>query len=298
MKDLAQIKEKKHFKHHFVPHKEKKVRASLLNHKAFHLYSLLFILFLGLVNLSKSVAPGILGYSSEITVRQLLENTNQIRESSNKKPLILSEKLSKAAEEKAKYMFEKNFWAHTSPDGVEPWVFILDQGYDYSYAGENLARNFYYSNEVVDAWMKSPTHKENLLSSNYDEVGFAVVNGVLDGYETTLVVQMFGRPKDFKNLVSIDEQDKFLASIKDKIVASEVSNNSLGSSTFTVDLPTLFRYISFSILGFVLALLFIDIFYSKKHGIEKFTGHTSAHIIMIFVSILSLYVIYRNGHIL
>jgi hypothetical protein len=297
MKDLARYKVKKHFKHNFLPHKDYKTRASLLKNKAFYFYSLIFLLFLGIVNLSKNFAPGVLGYASEITVRQLLENTNQAREKDGKKTLILSEKLSKAAEQKAKYMFEKNYWAHTSPDGVEPWYFILNQDYDYSYAGENLARNFYYSKEVVDAWLKSPTHKENLLSSNYDEVGFAVINGVLDGYETTLVVQMFGRPKDYSKLVTLEEQDKFLNSINEKIVASE-NPSYLGSSTYTLDIPTVFRYLSFSILGFVLALFFIDIYYSKKHGIDKFTGHTSAHIIIIAISILSLWVIYRNGHIL
>lgn len=297
MKDLAHFKEKKHFKHHFVPHKERKTRATLLKHSAFYFYSLLFLMFLGFVNVSKNLAPGVLGYASEITIRQLLDNTNQVREKEGKKSLILSEKLSKAAEQKAKYMFEKNYWAHTSPEGVEPWTFILDQDYDYSYAGENLARNFYYSREVVDAWMKSPTHKENLLSNNYDEVGFAVVNGVLDGYETTLVVQMFGRPKDVSKLLTVQDQEKYLSSINEKIVASE-KQELLGSSTYTIDLPTLFRYLSFSILGFILALFFIDIYYSRKHGIDKFTGHTSAHIIIIAMSMISLWVIYRNGHIL
>jgi hypothetical protein len=297
MKDLAQFKERTFFKHHFLPHKEKKVRATLLHHKAFFLYSLIFVMFLGVVNLSKNLAPGVLGYASEITLRQLLENTNEVRAREGRKPLILSEKLSKAAENKAKYMFEKNYWAHTSPEGVEPWVFILDQKYDYSFAGENLARNFYYSREVVDAWMKSPTHRENLLSNNYDEVGFAVVNGVLDGYETTLVVQMFGRPKSASSLVTVEEQEKYLSSIQEKITVTQ-NNNSLGMSTYTIDLPTLFRYLSFSILGFVLALFFIDVFYSKKNGVDKFTGHTSAHIILIVISIFSLYVIYRNGHVL
>jgi hypothetical protein len=297
MKDLAHFKEKKHFKHHFVPHKENKSRATLLKHTSFYFYGLIFLMFLGLINISKIIAPGVLGYASEITIRQLLDSSNEVRVKEGKKQLILSEKLSKAAENKAKYMFEKNYWAHTSPDGVEPWVFILDQGYDYSYAGENLARNFYYSREVVEAWMKSPTHKENLLSSNYDEVGFAVVNGVLDGYETTLVVQMFGRPKDSSNLLTIQDQEKYLSSINEKINASENSNY-LGSKSYVVDIPTLFRYLAFSILGFVLALFFIDIYYSKKHGIDKFTGHTSAHIIIIFISMISLWVIYRNGHIL
>lgn len=297
MKDLARLKVKRHFKHHFVPHKEKKSRANLLNHKAFYFYSLLFLLFLGIINISKNLAPGVLGYSSDIKVRELLNLTNEKREKEGKKPLILSEKLSKAAEQKANYMFEKNFWAHTAPDGVEPWSFILNEEYDYSYAGENLARNFYYSREVVEAWIKSPSHRENLLSSNYDEVGFAVVDGILDGYETTLVVQMFGRPKDISNLLTLEDQEKYLNSLNEKVAISQ-NSSSLGANTFTIDVPTLFRYISFSILGFILALFFIDIYYSKKHNINKFTGHTSAHIIILALSILSLYIIYKNGHIL
>lgn len=297
MKDFAHYKERNHFKHHFLPHKEKKIRAGLLRHNAFFLYSLVFLLFLGIVNLSKTIKPGVLGYASDINVRQLLDFTNQERIKLNEKPLILNQKLSKAAEQKARYMFEKNFWAHTSPDGVEPWKFILDQNYDYSYAGENLARNFYYSKEVVDAWMKSPSHKENLLSQNYDEVGFAVVNGVIDGYETTLVVQMFGRPRDLKSITTIQDQEKYLNSINQKLASSE-NKNSLGTNTYVIDLPTVFRYLSFSILGFVLALFVLDVYYSKKNGIDKFTGHTSAHIIILIISIISIYVIYKNGHVL
>ena len=40
--------------------------------------------------------------------------------------------------------------------------------------------------------MASPTHMENVMRKDYKDIGFAVVNGVLAGEETTLVVQMFG----------------------------------------------------------------------------------------------------------
>lgn len=295
MKDLAKLKNKRHFKHHFLPHKELKIRANFLNHKFFYFYSLIFILFLLVVNLSKTVTPGVLGYASDIKVRELLEKTNEVRVKNGKSSLVINETLSKAAMQKAKFMFEKDFWAHTSPDGVEPWDFIIKEGYDYSYAGENLARNFYYSKEVVDAWMNSPSHKENLLSENYDEVGFAVVNGVLNGYETTLVVQMFGRPRNIENISSKESSEKYLQSLNEKSTSSEVAS---AKDSSIIDIPTLFRYISFSILGFVLALFFIDIYYSKKHGINKFTGHTSAHIVVIVSTILSIFILMRNGHIL
>lgn len=78
--------------------------------------------------------------------------------------------------------------------GTTPWDFITGSGYQYEYAGENLAKNFMFSQGVVDAWMNSPSHKENLMRKDYTDVGFAVVNGVLNGEETTLVVQLFGKP--------------------------------------------------------------------------------------------------------
>lgn len=295
MKDLAHLKSPHSFKHHFLPHKEHKKRARLLHHKFFYFYASLFLFFILILNVSKTFLPGVLGYDSEIKISELLEKTNKIREENGLPKLILNERLSKAALEKANYMFKYNFWAHTAPDGTEPWDFILKNNYDYAYAGENLARNFYYSSEVVQAWFKSPSHKENLLSVNYDEVGFAVVSGVLDGYETTLVVQMFGRPKDLSTITTLEQQNLYLSSLKE---VSKVSTNPNVEGSSVIDVSTIFRYLAFSILGFVLALFLLDGFYSKKHGIDKFTGHTSAHLIMLLATIVSLFVIFKNGHVI
>jgi hypothetical protein len=92
-------------------------------------------------------------------------------------------------------MFTENYWAHNSPSGNSPWVWFKQEGYNYMYAGENLARGFSNSKDTVDAWMASKMgHKENLLGSNYQEIGIAVEDGVLNGEKTTLVVQLFGTP--------------------------------------------------------------------------------------------------------
>src|SRR5204863_2082531 len=106
--------------------------------------------------------------------------------------LTISNELSRAASDKASDMFAKNYWAHNAPDGTTPWVFIKSSGYEYIYAGENLARGFTTSQSVVDAWMASPEHKENMLSKNYKNVGFAVATGNLNGEDTVLVVEMLG----------------------------------------------------------------------------------------------------------
>ena len=295
MKNLALTSHKKKFRRHFLPCPVEKKRATLLNHRFFFLYGAIFLFFLILINASKTIAPGVLGYASDIKVSELLQKTNEYRVKNGKKPLVLNEKLSKAALEKAKFMFDRGFWAHTSPDGTEPWYFVLNQGYDYSYAGENLARNFNSSGEVVTAWINSPSHKENLVSDNYDEIGFGVVNGVLDGYETTLVVQFFGRPRDVASISTKDQQDKYIASLNEKNSGTVLSNKESG---MIYDISVIFKYLAFSILGFVFALFFFDIYFSKKYNIDKFTGHTSAHLMMIIAALVSVVVILKNGQIL
>lgn len=296
MKDLAHLKNKKSFKHHFLPCPVTKKRATLLHHRFFIFYSGIFLFFLVLVNASKTIAPGVLGYASDIKVSELLKKTNEYRVKNGKKELVLNEKLSRAALEKAKFMFQKNFWAHTSPDGTEPWYFVLNQGYDYSYAGENLARNFNSSSEVVNAWINSSSHRENLISDNYDEIGFGVVNGVLDGYETTLVVQFFGRPRNMSAVATLEDQEKYILSLNEKSGENKILSNK--ESSMVYDISSIFKYLAFSIIGFVTALFFFDVYYSRKHNIDKFTGHTGAHMLMLFAVIISLVVILKNGHVL
>jgi len=77
---------------------------------------------------------------------------------------------------------------------VQPWKWFSDVGYNYSSAGENLAKNYPTAGATVQAWMNSQTHRENILKSEYVDVGFAVVDGQLDGQNTTLVVALYGAP--------------------------------------------------------------------------------------------------------
>lgn len=137
----------------------------------------------------------ILGYSSDINVSDVVGLTNQERAKSGLSQLTLNSKLSEAANNKARDMFAEQYWAHTSPSGTEPWDFISGAGYSYRVAGENLARDFATTAQMVAAWMASPTHRDNIMHPRYQEIGVAVVNGTLDGIETTLVVQMFGTPR-------------------------------------------------------------------------------------------------------
>jgi hypothetical protein len=181
------------FHHFFIPREHNNFRA-----KAIHLHSLATYLLI-LIGLSFFIsynpdANNVLGYATDINVNKLLELTNAERAKQNLPPLQYNDQLAVAAQNKANDMFARDYWAHYGPDGTTPWSFILSTGYKYEYAGENLAKNFLFSDGVVQGWMNSETHRENILRPEYTEIGFAISNGVLNGEETTLVVQMFGTP--------------------------------------------------------------------------------------------------------
>jgi hypothetical protein len=293
------------FVHHFLPHPEKKERAKLLSFKFFGLYIILIVFVMGLFRLLPVVAPGVLGYASSMDVKDLLSDTNKVRQENGLGELVINEQLSKAAHAKAVHMFENDYWAHVSPDGKEPWDFILGENYDYVYAGENLAKNFSNPDDVVKAWMESPSHRDNLLNSHYREIGFAVVNGTLNGFETTLVVQMFGQPKDMSHLATKVDSEKVLKEISTKGVTTVADANSPAQVRSLVvenkpllDITKVTTYLSIGLAGFVLGLLVLDIWYSSKKRIFKFTGHTFAHVLVVVMAIASIWFVLTPGLIL
>lgn len=178
--------------HLFIPRESNNHRARLLHAQPL----LLLVAILLVINfMTPKIAqryPSVLGVTANISIDDLVRLTNIQRKQAGLTALSLNPKLSQAATMKAHYMFEKNFWAHNAPDGTTPWLFIKSSGYQYIYAGENLARGFNTANDAMNAWMASPGHRENILSPNYNDVGFAVSTGSLTGEDTVLIVEMFG----------------------------------------------------------------------------------------------------------
>jgi hypothetical protein len=124
----------------------------------------------------------------------IVELANQDRAEVGVGSLTRSEDLDRAARLKGEDMLENNYFSHDSPKGVEPWHWFGVVGYDYKYAGENLAMDFSQADAVNRAWMKSPTHRENILSPNYSEIGVAVLQGEVKGEQTRIAVQLFASP--------------------------------------------------------------------------------------------------------
>lgn len=147
-------------------------------------------------------------FLSAVISRTLVDLANADRSQSKIGTLRINPTLEQVAQMKANDMATKGYFAHTSPEGLNPWHWFKQAGYDFVYAGENLAVNFSDSAEVDKAWMNSPGHRDNILNTKYTEVGIATANGVYQGRPTTFVVQVFGRPmteEQKRVLVKVDQ---------------------------------------------------------------------------------------------
>lgn len=133
-------------------------------------------------------------FFADVTSSALIDLVNQSRSDNGLPAVELNAQLNLAAYKKAQDMLEKQYFDHYSPDGIDPWYWFDQAGYRYQYAGENLAIHFFDSAEVHQAWMNSPSHRDNILNPRYREMGLAVVQGEFDGHPTAVVVQLFGAP--------------------------------------------------------------------------------------------------------
>ena len=164
----------------------------------------------------------VLGRVTSVTPAALLASTNEQRLAAGLAGLNLDSQLNQAAKQKAEDMLARNYWSHDAPDGTEPWVWIDKSGYNYVRAGENLAKNFSSADATMAAWMNSESHRQNVLSDNYSDVGFASVNGQLDGQPATVTVAFYGTKK----------QDAAVAgATSDRSVAEAPVNASISPAT-------------------------------------------------------------------
>jgi hypothetical protein len=187
------------FTYLFTPHNSNNFRARVLHLD--YIIAIICFVSVGSLGLHSNIVQksNVLGIATDITIGRLLELTNEKRAANGLNSLRLNDALSDAGRRKANDMFTTNYWAHNNPvTGSTPWTWIGATGYKYDVAGENLAKNFMFSTDVVEGWMNSESHRKNLLKSEYEEVGFAVANGRIENEETTLVVQMFGKPQKAK----------------------------------------------------------------------------------------------------
>lgn len=124
----------------------------------------------------------------------VVDLTNEERSDVAAAPLRRNSTLDQAAQLKANHMAKNSYFAHYAPDGTSPWYWFDQTGYTYAHAGENLAVHFSDSDEVVEAWMNSPSHRANIVDKKFTEIGVGTAKGTYQGHKTVYVVQLFGTP--------------------------------------------------------------------------------------------------------
>jgi uncharacterized protein YkwD len=159
----------------------------------------------------------------ELSQAGTIKWTNVNRSENGLPALLENKKLDEAAMAKAKDIFAKQYFDHVSPTGRRPQDLVTDAGYEYILTGENLALgNFASDQALLEGWMASPGHRENILRKGYQEIGVAVLSGKYEGESNWVAVQEFGTP--LMDCPAVDPQQKQL------IEASNAKLTSLAST--------------------------------------------------------------------
>lgn len=131
--------------------------------------------------------------ASSLSHANIIDATNTERVRAGLQPLKTNAKLAASAKLKTEDMAMNQYFEHTSPSGKTVSDLGDQVGYDYVVMGENLALgDFLSAEEVVDAWMKSPGHRANILNTSYQEIGIYALQGTYQGRSVWYVVQHFG----------------------------------------------------------------------------------------------------------
>ncbi len=280
--------------HWLTPHESNNQRARLLHPSSLLLVMGVFLSLQIFINAFSTRYPTILGFASQIPPAEVIRLTNIERQAKGLPALKFDPKLTAAAARKAGDMIARDYWAHVAPNGTQPWYFISDVGYSYRYAGENLARDFSDPSSVVRAWMNSPSHRDNLLSNRYQDIGVAVIDGRLTGHETTLVVQMFGTKLAASVQPDVSETASFTveaAPEAEVLKAPEVAGvDTPIASTFDIT-----KYFSIGVLSVFLIILAVDMYVVSRQKLVRWTSKSLAHFVFLACLVIAAVTIVRGS---
>lgn len=297
----------KFLKHFFISHKNNNFIPHVFKKVTLLVFLIIGVFFLGVsYGTNYFFNQTVLGAS--IASNVLVDLTNNDRLALSIPPLRVNKKLELAAKLKVKDMIEKNYFAHNSPEGKTPWHFFEMAGYNFLYAGENLAINFVQAQDVEVAWMNSPKHRGNLLSVKFEEIGIASTKGLKDGKETVFIVQMFGTPATMLALSSEKKSSQIKILVQDQNSAIAVNlgvmknGNKIGEvagaetySTFNerffFNSPFYIQFVFyFFIILITIGLMFLFVTeFHKRHFQHIIYGLLSINMLFIFIFVNSFF---------
>jgi uncharacterized protein YkwD len=130
----------------------------------------------------------------------IVDKTNAFRDANDLPQLATDSQLTAAAQYFAGYMARTDRYGHRA-DGKRPSERASDHGYKYCLVAENIAYQYssdgfpmeVLADKLVEGWVESPDHRENMLDPDVHETGVAVAQSDETGH--WYAVQMFGRPE-------------------------------------------------------------------------------------------------------
>ena len=293
--------------HLFVPRSSNNHKAKLIHNSSLLIIVFLFIAIQFVLVPFTQKTGQVLGFASNISPFEVERLTNVKRAENGLSPVTDNPDLDRAAASKGHDMFAKNYWAHVAPDGTQPWAFFAGVSYDYRYAGENLARDFSDAPSAVDAWMASPSHRENMLSDRYKEIGVAVVDGKLNGVDTTIIVQFFGTKMGEGVVQKVTPSASPIAALVSPTPAPAVPT--VAPTTIPTFVPetlvdgtqitpfNITRYLSLGLIGSLILIVAIDGILINKRKIFRVAGHWVSHFAFLGM-ILAIIIIAKAGRII
>ena len=307
--------------HLLFPRESNNQKAKLLHASSLSFFIFFLVIYQVVLNFLPKIRPDILGFAANISPSEVIRLTNEKRAQAGLPALTENSTLSQAAQAKGADMLNKDYWSHIAPDGTQPWTFFTNSGYKYRYAGENLARDFSSPSSAVEAWMASPSHKENIMSPKYKEIGIAVVEGDLAGVDTTIIVQFFGtKYADSLPAVPIAEA-KSVSTTKPAVTltpeptiqATPLAYSSSSPASFITmseeeppQVPksklklspfTTTKSVSLVIIGVLLFIMVIDWVESNRKQLARISSRSFAHV-AFFGMIFAIALILKAGQII
>ncbi|CAL9675821.1 hypothetical protein SUDANB1_07838 [Streptomyces sp. enrichment culture] len=123
------------------------------------------------------------------TAAAVVDLTNRERGRAGLPPLAGDPLLTTAAQAHSADMVARAFYAHTAPDGSQPWDRAAAAGSTRRTIGENIACGQRSPADVVEGWMNSPGHRANILKPGFTHIGIGFAGG---GRAGTYWTQLFG----------------------------------------------------------------------------------------------------------
>lgn len=225
----------------FIPHSGNGYKPKSLHPKRviFHIsvamaLKALVLLFISYYPVSAWMTPDIIAGEA----RKIISLTNNLRAELSLPAVKENSKLNQAAYKKVQDMFINQYFAHRSPTGVDLEDWLRAAGYtNYATVGENLAMGYSNASEVMAAWRKSPTHYNNLVDPNFNEIGVSMASDIYLDKDTVFIAQYFGLPNSVETVTVTKTPIKSIEKVvtsPSKTVLSEKKNIAVPPKQTTV----------------------------------------------------------------